>query len=89
MSILLISVECPWHSGCRNLVSPTWPTKSPSPIPTYHPPPSQFQRWEAVGTIDIITDVALFSVSILLVKDLKMSWQPKAVVVAAFGTRLL
>lgn len=49
----------------------------------------QFQRWEAIGAIDIITDLALFSMSILLVKDLHMSWQPKAVVVAAFGTRLL
>jgi hypothetical protein len=63
-----------------------------SPIP---PPPaltqfsSQFPRWEAIGIVDMATDVALFFMSVLLVKDLQMSWQPKAVVVAAFGTRVL
>jgi hypothetical protein len=69
------------------------------PAPSHYSPPTpnpgltllliQFQRWEAIAAIDIVTDVALFLVSILLVKDLQMSWQPKAIVVAAFGTRLL
>jgi hypothetical protein len=85
MSILLMSIECPWDSGCRNQVNAT-PLQSP---PSLTPFSSQFQRWEAIGVIDIATDLALFSVSVLLVKDLQMSWQPKAVVVAAFGTRIL
>jgi hypothetical protein len=67
------------------------------PCPSNSTPPSraltqfssQFPRWEAIGIIDMATDVALFLMSVLLVKDLQMAWQPKAVVVAAFGTRVL
>ncbi|KAI4112533.1 MAG: hypothetical protein LQ345_006332 [Seirophora villosa] len=45
-------------------------------------------RWDIIGAIDIVTEVALFAMAILLVKDLKMSISRKVFVVLAFGLRL-
>ncbi|KAL8887479.1 MAG: hypothetical protein Q9215_004954 [Flavoplaca cf. flavocitrina] len=45
-------------------------------------------RWDIIGAIDIATEVALFAMSILLVKDLKMDTSKKSFVVIAFGVRL-
>ncbi|KAL8769758.1 MAG: hypothetical protein Q9209_004374 [Squamulea sp. 1 TL-2023] len=45
-------------------------------------------RWDIIGAIDITTEVALFAMAILLVKDLKLDISKKAFVVIAFGVRL-
>ncbi|KAL8692562.1 MAG: hypothetical protein Q9224_003931, partial [Gallowayella concinna] len=45
-------------------------------------------RWDIIGAVDITTEVALFAMSILLVKDLKTDVSKKAFVVVAFGLRL-
>ncbi|KAL8999920.1 MAG: hypothetical protein Q9169_001326 [Polycauliona sp. 2 TL-2023] len=45
-------------------------------------------RWDIIGAIDIATEAALFGMSILLVKDLKMDVSKKTFVVVAFGLRL-
>jgi hypothetical protein len=46
-------------------------------------------RWGVIGTIDIITEAALILVSVLLVKDALTSWKAKALMVGAFGCRIL
>jgi hypothetical protein len=46
-------------------------------------------RWGIIGTIDIITEAALILTSVLLVKDVLMSWKVKALVIGAFGCRIL
>lgn len=48
----------------------------------------QVVRWDIIGAIDIATEVALFAMAILLVKDLKMDVSKKSFVVVAFGLRL-
>ena len=48
----------------------------------------QVVRWDIIGAIDIATEVALFAMAILLVKDLKMDISKKTFVVVAFGLRL-
>ncbi|KAI4228446.1 MAG: hypothetical protein L6R36_001637 [Xanthoria steineri] len=45
-------------------------------------------RWDIIGAIDIATEVALFGMAILLVKDLKMDVSKKSFVVVAFALRL-
>ncbi|KAL8923699.1 MAG: hypothetical protein Q9208_004451 [Pyrenodesmia sp. 3 TL-2023] len=45
-------------------------------------------RWDIIGAVDIATEAALFAMSVLLVKDLKMDISRKAFVVTAFGLRL-
>ncbi|CZT50031.1 uncharacterized protein RSE6_10950 [Rhynchosporium secalis] len=50
--------------------------------------PSLLVRWQTVASMDIITELALFSTSIYLVKDLQLSLQKKLLVVFAFGLRL-
>ncbi|KAL8671178.1 MAG: hypothetical protein Q9168_004313 [Polycauliona sp. 1 TL-2023] len=45
-------------------------------------------RWDIIGAIDIATEAALFGMSVLLVKDLKMDVSKKSFVVVAFGLRL-
>ncbi|KAH7383048.1 hypothetical protein BKA64DRAFT_749130 [Cadophora sp. MPI-SDFR-AT-0126] len=45
-------------------------------------------RWQTVAAMDIITEVALFSTSIFLVKNLQLSLYQKSLVVFAFGLRL-
>ncbi len=48
----------------------------------------QFARWQTVAGMDIITELALFSTSIYLVKNLQLSLKKKSLVVLAFGLRL-
>jgi hypothetical protein len=49
----------------------------------------QFARWEVIGTLDIVTELALFLMAIYLVHGLQMSLKAKAIVVAAFAARVL
>ena len=49
---------------------------------------AQVLRWQIISTFDILIEVALFGMSILLVKDLKMRLRRKAFVIAAFALRL-
>jgi len=46
-------------------------------------------RWAIIGTIDIITEAALILISVLMVKDVLRSRKAKAVVITAFGCRIL
>jgi hypothetical protein len=48
----------------------------------------QFLRWQFIIAFDIITEVALLSVTIYLVWDLQMARQKKFVVVLGFAFRL-
>ncbi|KAH6721030.1 hypothetical protein BKA61DRAFT_699310 [Leptodontidium sp. MPI-SDFR-AT-0119] len=50
--------------------------------------PHLFARWQTVAGMDIATELALFSTSIYLVKNLQLSLQKKCLVVLAFGLRL-
>jgi hypothetical protein len=49
---------------------------------------SQFARWQFIGALDIVTEVALFAISLYLVWGIQMSRGSKSIVVAAFGCRL-
>jgi len=46
------------------------------------------EKWRAVAGLDIITELAIFSISIYLVAQLNMKTRSKALVVAAFSLRL-
>jgi len=48
-----------------------------------------FLRWQIISAIDIITEIALFSVAVYIVQGLQMPLLRKASVVLAFGFRLL
>ncbi|KAL2063953.1 hypothetical protein VTL71DRAFT_4447 [Oculimacula yallundae] len=50
--------------------------------------PQLLDRWQTVAAMDIVTELALFSTSIYLVKNLQLSLQKKSLVVFAFGLRL-
>ena len=50
---------------------------------------SQFSRWVASTTFDILTEVSLFVISLLLVQGLQLPLQKKLVVMIAFGFRLV
>lgn len=45
-------------------------------------------RWKVINGMDIALEVALFVMSILLVKNLQMELKRKIFVVTAFGLRL-
>jgi hypothetical protein len=49
---------------------------------------SQFARWQFIGALDIITELALFSISLYLVWGIQMSRNSKSLVVGAFGCRI-
>jgi len=49
---------------------------------------SQFARWQFIGALDVITEVALFAISVYLVWSIQMSRNAKSLVVGAFGCRL-
>jgi hypothetical protein len=49
---------------------------------------SQYSRWIYIGAVDIVTELAIFAMSIYLVAALKMSLKMKATVVTAFALRL-
>jgi hypothetical protein len=48
----------------------------------------QFARWLFVGAFDVITEAALFGISVYLVWAIRMNAKSKLIVVAAFGCRL-
>jgi len=50
--------------------------------------PNMFVRWKFIGALDILTELALFSISVYLVWGLQMALKSKSIVVAAFGCRL-
>ncbi|KAF2650112.1 hypothetical protein K491DRAFT_155473 [Lophiostoma macrostomum CBS 122681] len=45
-------------------------------------------KWEAIGTFDIVTEVAIFLIAVYLVVGLHMGTRSKMLVVAAFSARL-
>ncbi|OCL03637.1 hypothetical protein AOQ84DRAFT_325604 [Glonium stellatum] len=47
-----------------------------------------FTRWQAITAIDIMTETAIFLISIYLVEGLNMALRSKAMVVGAFSSRL-
>jgi hypothetical protein len=47
-----------------------------------------FARWQFIGALDIVTEAALFLLSLYLVWGIQMSIKSKAIVVCAFGCRL-
>ena len=48
----------------------------------------QATQWAGIGTFDVITELAIFSVSVYMVSTLQMSFKSQAIVVFAFGCRL-
>ncbi|KAK5658295.1 hypothetical protein OQA88_2270 [Cercophora sp. LCS_1] len=51
--------------------------------------PGLLVRWQAVAVFDIISEVAIFAVSVYMVRNLKLSTAKKSAVFFAFGIRLL
>ena len=49
----------------------------------------QLARWQVVTAFDIITELAIFSNSVFLVKGLQLALEKKITVTSAFGLRLL
>ena len=45
--------------------------------------------WDVIGTMDILTDIALIAIPAMVVWSLHMQWQKKLVVVSAFAFRLV
>lgn len=101
MSIMTVSIGChvgdpwaTWDTQCANFVSTSIP-ESPGSLSLVKMhlisdfDTIQIVRWGVIGTIDIITEAALILVSVLLVKDALTSWKAKALVVGAFGCRIL
>ena len=50
--------------------------------------PSLFPRWQFIASLDIVTELALFSISLYLIWGIQMSLRSKTIVVTAFGCRL-
>jgi hypothetical protein len=73
MSILLITIKC----------SPAHPWTSLSAQYS-----TLFLRWKVICAFDIITEAALFLISIYIVFDLQMSFKRKAIIVTVFGLRI-
>ncbi|MCJ1401744.1 hypothetical protein MMC11_004961 [Xylographa trunciseda] len=92
VSVFMIALRCqlttPWMDydrQCTNLVGRSKTLVTLSSRLTY----TQFLRWQIIGAIDIITEIALFSVAIYMVQGLQMPLLRKASVVLAFSFRLL
>lgn len=49
---------------------------------------SLFERWQFIAALDILTEAALFSISLYLIWGIQMSLKSKTIVVTAFGCRL-
>jgi len=47
-----------------------------------------FARWQFIAALDIVTEAALFAISLYLIWGIQMSMKSKAIVVTAFGCRL-
>jgi hypothetical protein len=94
-SVLVVSFRChpthPWtdvDSTCSNLVRSSHSTY---PVRCYTQSLLilvQFVRWQFIGSLDIITEAALFALSLYLVWGVQMNLNSKSLVVAAFGCRL-
>jgi hypothetical protein len=48
----------------------------------------QYKKWQAIGALDIITEAAIFLISIYIVARLNMKTTSRIMVVAAFSARL-
>lgn len=90
ISVLIVALRCdlarPWifvEAQCPHVVSKALP--GVIFLLVYK---LQFARWQTVAGMDIITELALFSTSIYVVKNLQLSLQKKLFVVFAFGLRL-
>ncbi|KAI9052340.1 hypothetical protein LZ554_003690 [Drepanopeziza brunnea f. sp. 'monogermtubi'] len=51
--------------------------------------PNLFSRWQAIAGMDITTEICLFSISVCMINSLRLPLEKKAMVVLAFGLRLL
>lgn len=49
---------------------------------------SLFTRWQFIAALDILTEIALFSISLYLIWGIQMSLKSKIIVVTSFGCRL-
>jgi hypothetical protein len=47
-----------------------------------------FARWQFIAALDILTEAALFSISLYLIWGIQMSLKSKTIVVTSFGCRL-
>lgn len=91
ISVFILAFRCdvaaPWifiNTQCSNLVRPLQASIYSMLMK------AKLLRWEVETAFDIITELALFSASIQLVKGLQSSFLTKKItVVFAFGTRLL
>ena len=92
VSTIIVALRCdlahPWifiGATCSNLVR--LPAISACfPFTDY---PLKFTRWQVVTAFDIITEVAIFSVIVFLIRGLQLSLFNKFTVILAFGFRLL
>jgi hypothetical protein len=50
---------------------------------------SQLRRWQVIGALDIVTEVAIVALVLYLVHNLQTSISSKATVVSIFSIRLL
>jgi hypothetical protein len=74
ISILLVAIRC--HPKAPWLDT-TMPMCS-----------SLFARWQFIAALDIVTEAALFAISLYLIWGIQMSLKSKTIVVTAFGCRL-
>lgn len=74
ISILLVAIRC--HP------------KAPWLDSTISMCSSLFARWQFIAALDIVTEAALFSISLYLIWGIQMSMKSKTIVVTAFGCRL-
>lgn len=98
LSLFIIALRCqlsqPWvvNQDCVNVVSFAFPLARSGaipPLPNYaNIDEKKFVRWQIVGALDGVTELALFVMAIYLVLGLRMNLQLKAFVVAAFAFRL-
>lgn len=101
LSVFIVALRCqlsqPWvvNEHCVNVVN--FPAAAHHFPPTQPPPkiPSlwanaeeKFLRWQIIGALDGVTELALFAMAIYLVLGLRMNLQLKAFVVSAFAFRL-
>lgn len=84
MSLLLVTINCPWQSQCINSVRVDSPRVLNNSLIT-----SQFPRWTVVGVLDAMLECALAAMSLYLLRGLQMSASTKAYVVFAFSVRIL
>jgi len=74
ISIFLIAIRCP---GAHPWLDTTTEMCS-----------NLFARWQFIAGLDIVTEAALFSISLYLIWGIQMSLKSKTIVVTSFGCRL-